>query len=178
MPLFDPNTGEPIQGGSADADPSEENMEQETLAEQAGTEVSASAEELAPQFVKPHNKGGRKETLPGFLQAVEDRANPTGFLQEKNPLEELLKSGDEKYGIDMRTELTDVQVIQFSRGRIMADHFGIPLLAEWIEHIERMLVSKKREGRKEFVEAFKASMNAGGGTNVNIGDAMAEKLRG
>lgn len=120
--------------------------------------------------------GGRKESLPDMLQTVEHRANPL-FMEEANPLGELLIAGKEKYSLDLRTDLTEVQIVQFARARIMADHFKIPELAAWVEHLERLSVSRGRKGRKEFVEAFKAATNGSMPDAQNIGQNMAEKLR-
>ena len=123
----------------------------------------------------PKPVGGRNETLPGTLQEVEQRAQQ--WDEQADPLGELLRAGDDEYGIDLRTDLNDVQIIQFSRARIMADQFHIRSLAEFVEHIERLSVSHQRKGRKEFVEAYKSANGNLNGT-MPVGQSVAEKLRG
>jgi len=144
--------------------------------------VTEETQELAPvgehRHVPPENNGGRNETLPPLLEAVEQRAGPNPFFEDYNPLSELFKGGDKPYELDFRSDLNEVQILQFARARVMADHFKIPALAKWVEHLERLSVSKQRKGRKEFVDAFKSAIGGNPTQPVNVGDQMAEKLRG
>ena len=57
--------------------------------------------------------------------------------------------------IDMKTEMDDREINLISRAEFIKDIFALDSLGIFIDKFERLRVSKKREGRKEFVETVK-----------------------
>lgn len=137
-PLFNEEDGSPIP-------PNNDNGHTEII-----TDVEP---EIIPD--EPEDTGGRRESVPSMLTPV--APSGAGFLEDYNPLDELFSEGKGDNGLDLRTELNEIQIIQFARARAIAAYYKIPQLAVFVKNIERLSVSKGRKGRREFVEAFRAA---------------------
>jgi len=68
--------------------------------------------------------------------------------------------------IDMKTEMEDREINAFSRGEFIKEIFGLDSLGVFINKFERLRVSKKREGRKEFVQCVKGQEKEDGIGNL------------
>ena len=70
------------------------------------------------------------------------------------------KSLSELYSIDlleMKTELSQDQIIHLSRGKIFADTYHCSAMTELITNIMTLSVSKDRGGRKEMTNVMRAT---------------------
>ena len=61
--------------------------------------------------------------------------------------------------IELKTDLTTNQIVQFARARRFADQFSIDVLNKFIYDLSVYSVSKDRKGRKEYVEIAKSLHN-------------------
>jgi hypothetical protein len=117
----------------------------------------------------PATPTGRRPTMPRELGGGMTHAT------EFNPMLELFGTGENAYDVDTRTELTDFEILQISRGRFLAAHFDLPELDDWLNSILRLKISRGRKSRSEAVEAVKA-MN-GIGQEVRTATGLMERLR-
>lgn len=79
-------------------------------------------------------------------------------LEEYEAVREILHPGRNQGELDARTEVNTLQLIHFSRGRVMAKRFGIKYLDDYITSIERLSLSLKRKSRLEHVKALSGVM--------------------
>lgn len=120
------------------------------------------------------NGGGRVQSLPSVLErrkrepaeVIEEEPQPQGnrhasreqdtmiSLEEYNAVAELLHPGRTPEELDSRTDVNSLQIIHFSRARVMAKRFGIRYLDVYVTHIERLSLSHKRKSRLEHVKAL------------------------
>lgn len=127
------------------------------------------------EFPITREPSGRKPTLPMALGGGDIEQ-----VVEFNPMLELFSVGDGRFGVDSRTDLTSIEIVQISRGRFISDFFtrglmnsealeaittgkvvepengSLELLNQWIDSILRLKISHKRQSRMEAVEALKA----------------------
>ena len=75
-------------------------------------------------------------------------------LEEYNAIQELLHPGRTQEELDARTDVNSLQIIHFSRARIIAKRFGIKYLDEYVSNLERLSLSHKRKSRLEHVKAL------------------------
>lgn len=101
------------------------------------------------------------------------RENDTSIsLEEYEAVREILHPGRNQGELDARTEVNTLQLIHFSRGRVMAQRFGIKYLDEYITSIERLSLSLKRKSRLEHVKALSGLMQ-----NENQANGILSKLQ-
>lgn len=125
-----------------------------------------------------NGKTGRDHSvIPSLQTVVPEQSEGASVLEDYNPLQELFRPGDGPRGIDTRSEVNEIQIIQMARARAVAKHFGIALLDEFVNDILRLSLSKNRKSRKEFVQSFQSAMSepAEGGSGIIQG--MMDKLR-
>lgn len=116
---------------------------------------------------------GRDErVLDEFAKLQEDEASDA--WDEFEPLRELFNDD----GIDTRTDISDLQVVQIARARAIAEAFDISLLNEFCDNILRLSLSKDRKSRKEFVDAFKHARQEEDFNNLGVLGNMMNNLRG
>lgn len=126
-------------------------------------------EEIPIAEVVQENEGGREDSLPDILGGKtesEKEEPPQGFrhaspnddsmvsLEEYEAIKEILNPGRNEAELDARTEVNTLQVIHFSRGRVIAKRFGIRYLDQYVTSIERLMLSHKRKSRMEHVKAI------------------------
>ena len=96
------------------------------------------------------------DALTPFLMG--DNKNITE--SEENTRDDLLlKIIDEVYStenIEVKTDLTQDQIITFTRAKLFHKKFGSELMLELVNELAIYSVSKDRKGRKEFTEISKA----------------------
>lgn len=99
-----------------------------------------------------------KET---FISIPEDNTS-MGSSVEGRSNEILMKVLDKAFtteDIELKTDLTTNQIVQFARARRFADQFSIDVLNKFIYDLSVYSVSKDRKGRKEYVEIAKSLHN-------------------
>lgn len=129
---------------------------------------------VAKTLPKEGKAGGRNPTLPPLLEAV----NSSSYTDDEyNALAELLKVGDNEEDIDARSEVNETQMIHIARARVIANHFDIPKLNDFVRHILTLSLSKGRKSRKEFVQAFQAANMGETEAQAGIIANMTNKLR-
>lgn len=130
-------------------------------------------DEAVPPTEPP--SGPRNQTLPSILtgrrqREVEeepmDEGAPQGArhvsreddtavtLEEYSGVQEILNPGRTAAELDARTEVNTLQMIHFSRARVIARRFGIKYLDDYVTSIERLALSHKRKSRLEHVRAL------------------------
>ena len=100
--------------------------------------------------------------LTGNIQA--ERERPVNEEVETH-LSESLKMIAEvfsKTDVEVKTDLTERQIVHFSRGKIYADIYDVPLMSMLVDHLAIYSISKNRKSRKEFTEVAKSFNNYGG----------------
>ena len=60
-------------------------------------------------------------------------------------------------GIDLKSDINDRQISALTRGYIFADVYKCRYMGDLVRHILELSVSRKREGRKEFVKILQSS---------------------
>lgn len=120
--------------------------------------------------------GGRNPTLPPALAAL-DPTTAMEMGEDYNPLTELLSVGKDEADIDARSEVNELQMIHMARARVIASHFDVPRLNDFVRHILTLSLSKNRKSRKEFVQAFQAANMGEAEAQAGIIANMTNKLR-
>ena len=95
-----------------------------------------------------------------FLTTEEELLRPQDdFEGDSGTNELLLKIIEETYSkenIEVKTHLSEAQILAFSKGRLYSDTYKLPIIDNLIKHISVYSVSKDRLSRKEFTEIAKA----------------------
>ncbi len=135
-------------------------------------------EEEAPEEETPWEEEatGRKEVIPPVL-APSGMGQSGQFLDDYNALGELFSDGGQEKSIDLRTDINEAQVIQFARGRAIAEHYRISALGSFINDIARLSISKGRKSRKEFVNAFQSANMSDAAEAAGVTAGIMGKLR-
>ena len=87
--------------------------------------------------------------------------NSQGLERPSSAVEIFAKATEEVYStenIELKTELTDRQIIAFSRAKVFANRYGCSLLNELVDNLSIYSVSRGRKGRKEFENIAKANL--------------------
>jgi len=100
------------------------------------------------------NKNGEQQGRPHRSRSDDTSVS----LEEYEAVREILHPGRNQGELDARTEVNTLQLIHFSRGRVIAKRFGIKYLDEYITSIERLSLSLKRKSRLEHVKALAGIM--------------------
>jgi len=58
--------------------------------------------------------------------------------------------------IELKTELSPVEIIAISRLRFMANRYNIPAFHDFTDDVMKLKVSHRRQGRKEFIQGLHA----------------------
>lgn len=130
--------------------------------------------EVAKTLPEAGKEGGRNQSLPPLLESLSSSMTTE---EEFNALAELLRVGDNDQDIDARSEVNELQMIHMARARIIASHFNIPRLHDFVRHILTLSLSKGRKSRKEFVAAFQAAHMTDNEATAGIIANMTSKLR-
>lgn len=69
--------------------------------------------------------------------------------------------------IDLKTDINDKQVLVFSRAKIYAKTFNMPLVMEFCDSIKILSISKGRKSRGELVDVTKGGSGLDEPLNVN-----------
>lgn len=118
--------------------------------------------------VEQEQSRGRVLSLPSILKKPEPEPEPViqgaehksrnddtlVSLEEFNAVAEILHPGRTPEELDARTEVNSLQIIHFSRARVMAKRFGIKHLDLYVTSIERLSLSHKRKSRLEHVKSL------------------------
>ena len=100
-----------------------------------------------------------KQTILPFLISKEQLNAPSSVEETDSHNELLMKVIDETYStkdIEVKTHLSDAQITAFSKGRLYAEKYKLPIIDGLIKHVSTYSVSKDRLSRKEFTEIAKA----------------------
>lgn len=140
--------------------------------------------------------GARVNTLPSVLDrkrqapaTSDEQAPDMGFsrphksanddsmisMEEFEAIREILHPGRDANELDARTDLNTLQIVHFSRARIMAKRFGLPYLNAYVTNLQRMSLSKQRKSRKELVSAIQGAAQ---GSEEGTMSRMLGKLGG
>jgi len=127
---------------------------------------------------------GRNPSAPGILGklnpmlagAQDSQSHAASFLEDYNALERLLEPGNSQEDLDARTELNELQIVNYARGEIMAEFYHSKILASYVASLKRKMISKARKGRKEFVSAFQSSQYGEVEAYGNAARSLSDKL--
>lgn len=104
---------------------------------------------------EPREQGGRNPTmLAEFAKIAGLDQTGSAVLDNWEPLRELLTVGPNDRDIDARSDVNELQIVQFSRARAIARHFRIQSLNDYVRDMLTLSLSKGRKSRKEFVQAI------------------------
>jgi hypothetical protein len=92
------------------------------------------------------------KALFGEQESNEMTAKDARFLMQ---LQEIYSKED----IEMKTDLNQAQINALAKGQLYASIYNVPIVKELCNRVMLLLVSKGRNGRKEFVDMAK-SMNS------------------
>jgi len=104
----------------------------------------------------------------GDLFGKKDDADPENEVRD----ELTLKVIDEVFStkdIEVKTELNDRQIIQFTRGHMFHSVFGSPRMLQLVNTLAIYSVSKGRKGRKEFTDIAKSINSFDTGLDPEMG---------
>lgn len=93
----------------------------------------------------------------GRVKEAFELDNPfEGFDKVENEQLQVAKElFNDKEGLKLKTELDETEIRGLARLTFIAQYYKIPALNIWIQEFIQLRVSKKRQGRKEFIEAIK-----------------------
>lgn len=82
----------------------------------------------------------------------------TTSIQEKT-LEKALDELFSTEGIDLKSDISNIQISAITRGYIFADVYKCKFMGDLVRHILELSVSKNRQGRGEFVKVLQSANN-------------------
>lgn len=101
----------------------------------------------------------KDKTTPFILGDFHNKETEPDEVKEEIREELTLKVIDEVFStkdIEVKTELSDRQIIQFTRGHMFHSIFGSPRMLQLVNTLAVYSVSKGRKGRKEFTDIAKS----------------------
>lgn len=112
---------------------------------------------------KKDNEEETTEIIPprGFdliFKDAEAGDDETTSIQEKT-LEKALDELFSTEGIDLKSDISNIQISAITRGYIFADVYKCKYMSELVRHILELSVSKNRQGRGEFVKVLQSANN-------------------
>lgn len=112
---------------------------------------------------KKDNEEETTEIIPprGFdliFKDAEAGDDETTSIQEKT-LEKALDELFSTQGIDLKSDISNIQISAITRGYIFADVYKCKYMSELVRHILELSVSKNRQGRGEFVKVLQSANN-------------------
>lgn len=124
----------------------------------------------------PSILGGKKNNpdsdLPEEGKRHHSEADNTAVtLEEWDGIREILQPGRTRHELDARTDLSDTEIVTYSRARLFAQRYGCVMLDDLVDNLMRMSLSHKRKSRKELVHAL-----AGVREKENQGMGILERL--
>ena len=95
--------------------------------------------------------------------------------KKEDLMDRLIQENFNTNNIEIRTDLTDKQIMAFSIGKVYAETFNVSIVNDFMDFIMKRSLSKKRKSREEFLEVGKSAMQ---NIEEDIPESFNERLLG
>lgn len=101
-----------------------------------------------------------ESTIKDAIDSLEDKRDEIPKSRQETLVEKQFDEMLSLENLEMKTELSNVAIIELSRAEVILEKFNIPALKTFTDYYKRHCVSRKRKGREEIVK-LTTNSNAG-----------------